>query len=146
MKAKHQRLVLALVAMFVLTGAAFLGMSALKDQASYFYSPADLARDKVAPGRAIRLGGMVKAGSLQRAPDGVTINFVITDGVAETPVTYTGIVPALFREGSGAVADGQMRADGVFAANRDGILAKHDETYKPPMQAGEKHASTSLKQ
>jgi cytochrome c-type biogenesis protein CcmE len=146
MKAKHQRLILALVAMFVLTGAAFLGMSALKDQASYFYSPGDLAKDRVAAGRAIRLGGMVKAGSLKRAADGVTISFVITDGVADTPVTYTGIVPALFREGSGAVADGQLRADGVFAANRDGILAKHDENYMPPKQAGDKHASASLKQ
>lgn len=146
MKAKHQRLVLALAALVALTGSAFLGMSALKDQASYFYAPGDLAKDKVEPGRAIRLGGMVKAGSVKRAPDGVTLTFVLTDGVAETPVTYTGIVPALFREGSGAVADGTLRPDGVFAANRDGILAKHDETYKPPTAAGDKHASASLKQ
>ncbi len=146
MKAKHQRLVLAAVAMVALTGSAFLGMSALKDQASYFYAPADLARDNVPAGKAIRLGGMVKAGSIRRAADGITIDFVLTDGSAETPVTYTGIVPALFREGSGAVADGALRVDGVFAANRDGILAKHDETYKPPTRAGDKHESASLNQ
>ncbi len=146
MKAKHQRLVLALVAVVALTGSAFLGMSALEDQASFFYAPADLKKAQVTPDRAIRLGGMVKAGSLKRAPDGVTINFIMTDGIAETPVTYTGIVPALFVEGSGAVADGRLRADGVFVANRDGILAKHDENYMPPKAAGDKHASASLKQ
>ncbi len=144
MKAKHQRLILALFAVVAIGGSSVLAMSALKDQASYFYAPGDLAKNKVVPGRAIRLGGMVKAGSLKRASDGVTINFVLTDGVAETPVVYTGIVPALFREGSGAVADGKLRDDGVFAANRDGILAKHDENYKPPSANGARHITTSL--
>jgi cytochrome c-type biogenesis protein CcmE len=144
MKAKHQRLILAMFAVVAIGGSSVLAMSALKDQASYFYAPADLAKNKVAPGRDIRLGGMVKTGSLKRNADGVTINFVLTDGAADTPVVYTGIVPALFREGSGAVADGKLRLDGVFAANRDGILAKHDENYKPPAADGAQHMTKSL--
>ena len=81
-------------------------------------------------GRAVRLGGMVQKGSIRRAPDGVTIRFALTDGQASTPVTFRGIVPNLFREGSGVVAEGRLRADRTFVA--DNILAKHDERYMPP--------------
>ena len=143
MKAKNQRLVLALAALGALTGAALLAMSALKDQASYFYTPGDALRDHVEPGRAVRLGGMVEKGSLRREADGVTIDFRVTDGTASVAARYTGIVPDLFREGSGVVAEGRFTAPGRFAA--DTILAKHDEKYMPPEVAGLMHETKSLK-
>ena len=143
MKAKSQRLVLVLVALGALTGAALLAMSALKDQASYFYTPGDAVRDHVETGRAVRLGGMVEKGSLRREADGVTIDFRVTDGTASVAARYTGIVPDLFREGSGVVAEGRFTAPGRFAA--DTILAKHDEKYMPPEVAGLMHETKSLK-
>jgi cytochrome c-type biogenesis protein CcmE len=123
-------------------------MSALKDQAAYFYTPSDVAKDHVPPGSAVRLGGMVEKGSLRRLPDGVTITFVVTDGGASLPVRFAGIVPALFREGSGVVADGKFDAGGQFLAET--ILAKHDERYMPPeiaknLQGQAMHKSESLK-
>ena len=129
MKPKNQRLVLVIAALAALLVAVLLAMWGLRDRASYFFTPADIAAGKAEPGRAIRLGGMVETGSVQRQADGVSIRFVLTDGKAETPVTYRGIVPDLFREGSGAVAEGRMQG-GTFVA--DTILAKHDERYMPP--------------
>ena len=142
MKAKNQRLVLTLTALGALVGAALLAMSALRSQASFFYSPGDALRDHVASGQAIRLGGMVEKGSLVRGPDGVTIDFRVTDGVAAVAAKYTGIVPDLFREGSGVVAEGRFVAPGKFVA--DTILAKHDEKYMPPQVAGSMHETKSL--
>jgi cytochrome c-type biogenesis protein CcmE len=141
-KAKNQRLVLVLAAVVALIGAALLAMSALKDQASYFYTPGDAARDHVELGKAVRLGGMVEKGSLRREADGVTIDFRVTDGVAAVAARYTGIVPDLFREGSGVVAEGRFTAPGQFVA--DTILAKHDEKYMPPEVAGSMHETKSL--
>jgi cytochrome c-type biogenesis protein CcmE len=129
MKPKNQRLVLVSAALFAVLVAVLLAMWGLRDRAAYFYTPADVAAGKAVPGQAMRLGGMVEKGSIHREPDGVTIRFVVTDGKAETPVVYRGIVPDLFREGSGAVAEGRMR-EGRFIA--DTILAKHDERYMPP--------------
>jgi cytochrome c-type biogenesis protein CcmE len=129
MKPKNQRLVLLSAALVAVLAAVLLAMWGLRNQASFFYTPADIAAGKGADGRAGRLGGMVEKGSVQRLPDGVTIRFKVTDGQAETPVVYRGIVPDLFREGSGAVAEGRMQ-NGVFIA--DTILAKHDERYMPP--------------
>ena len=143
MKAKHQRLSLALLAVLALAGAALLAMSALKSQASYFYTPTDAARDGVEPGRAVRLGGMVADKSIKRAPDGVTIDFVVTDGQQTVPVRFTGIVPDLFKENSGVVAEGSFQRGGGFVATN--ILAKHDERYMPPQIAGDMHTSKSLK-
>ena len=143
MKAKHQRLVLALLALAAIVGAALLAMSALKDQAAYFYTPSDAAKDGVTIGQAVRLGGMVQKGSIVRDPDGVTIRFVVTDGKETVPVRFRGIVPDLFKEDSGMVAEGRFEAGGAFAA--DNILAKHDERYMPPQIAGEMHKSESLK-
>jgi cytochrome c-type biogenesis protein CcmE len=128
-KAKHQRLVLLLVALVVLIGAALLAAWALRNQASYFYVPSDIVAKPPEPGRAVRLGGMVETGSLKTAADGVTIAFVVQDGKARVPVTFRGIVPSLFVEGSGVVAEGRMGADGTFIA--DNLLAKHDENYVP---------------
>ena len=129
MKPKTQRLVLVAAGAVAVLAAVLLAMLGLKDRAAYFYAPAEIAAGKAADGQAIRLGGMVERGSLQRLPDGVTIRFRLSDGVATTPVQFRGIVPDLFREGSGAVAEGRM-ARGTFVA--DNILAKHDERYMPP--------------
>ncbi len=142
MKAKNQRLVLTLTALGALVAAALLAMSALRSQASFFYSPADALKVHVAAGQAIRLGGMVEKGSLVREPDGVTIDFRVTDGIAAVAARYTGIVPDLFREGSGVVAEGRFVAPGRFVA--DTILAKHDEKYMPPQIAGSMHETKSL--
>ena len=124
---KHQRLVLVVLALAALLGAVLLAMWGLKDRAAYFYTPSDIAR--AAPDRAMRLGGMVDKDSLVHDPDGVTIRFTVSDGKARVPVTYRGIVPDLFREGSGVVAEGRL-VRGAFVA--DTILAKHDERYMPP--------------
>ena len=129
MKPKNQRLVLVAAAIVAVLLAVLLAMWGLRDRASYFYTPADIAIGKAADGQAIRLGGMVEAGSIVHQSDGVTIRFRMTDGQATTSVLYRGIVPDLFREGSGAVAEGRMQ-NGTFVA--DTILAKHDERYMPP--------------
>ena len=107
-----------------------LAASALRDEAAYFRTPAEVVAGKTTVGEPMRLGGMVAAGSIKRQADGLTIDFVATDGKASIPVQFKGIVPDLFAENSGMVADGRMRADGVFVADR--ILAKHDERYMPP--------------
>src|SRR5438445_6993391 len=129
MKPKNQRLVLVVAAFVAVLIAVLLAMWGLRERASYFYTSAEIAAGKAEQGKAVRLGGMVERGSVQRQPDGVTIRFVVTDGQARTPVVYRGIVPDLFREGSGAVAEGRLQG-GTFIA--DTILAKHDERYMPP--------------
>jgi cytochrome c-type biogenesis protein CcmE len=129
MKPKNQRLALIAAAVAAVLIAVLLAMWGLRERASYFYTPAEVAAGKASRGQSIRLGGMVERGSVQRQPDGVTMQFVVTDGRARTPVVYRGIVPDLFREGSGAVAEGRMQG-GTFVA--DTILAKHDERYMPP--------------
>lgn len=129
MKPKNQRLILVAAAMVAVLVAVLLAMWGLRDRASYFYTPAEIVAGKVAEGQPIRLGGMVERGSIQRQPDGVTIRFVLTDGECKTPVVYRGIVPDLFREGSGAVTEGRIQ-NRIFVA--DMILAKHDERYMPP--------------
>ena len=129
LKPKHQRLVLVLLAVAALIGAALLAAWALRNQASYFYVPSDMVTEPPAPGQAVRLGGMVEEGSLRTRADGVTIDFVVGDGEARVPVTFAGIVPDLFVEGSGVVAEGSLRADGTFEASN--LLAKHDENYMP---------------
>jgi cytochrome c-type biogenesis protein CcmE len=121
--------VLVVAALTALIAAVLLAMWGLRSQASYFYTPADIAAGKAHEGEAMRLGGMVERGSIKHLPDGVTIRFVLTDGKAQAPVVFRGIAPDLFREGSGAVAEGRLQ-DGTFVA--DNILAKHDERYMPP--------------
>ena len=129
LKPKHQRLVLLVLALVALIGAALLAAWALRNQASYFYVPSDMVGEPPAPGQAVRLGGMVEEGSLKTRADGVTVDFVVGDGKARVPVTFSGIVPDLFVEGSGVVAEGSLRPDGTFAATN--LLAKHDENYMP---------------
>ena len=130
MRPKNQRLVLAVIALVALGGAAFLALWGLQDRAAYFVSPSDLASNSYAPDQPLRLGGMVKEGSVERAEDGVSVHFVVYDTEAEASVTFAGILPDLFREGSGMVAEGRVRPDGSFDADK--ILAKHDERYMPP--------------
>ena len=144
MKPKHQRLWLAGLAVLAVAGASGLALSALKDQASFFYAPGDVKKAGLPLGRAVRLGGLVQGGSVKKAADGVTMRFVVTDGVATTPVTFKGIAPDLFRENSGVVAEGQFQPDGSFVATN--LLAKHDEKYQPPELAGKLHETKSLKQ
>jgi len=126
---KHQRLVLIGIAMMALIGAGLLGAYALRSEASYFYVPSQMAEDPPEVGQAVRLGGMVREGSLATLDDGVTIAFVVGDGEAQVPVRFAGIVPSLFVEGSGVVAEGRLAGDGTFVA--DNLLAKHDENYVP---------------
>lgn len=128
-RAKHQRLILLGFALVALIGAGLLATWALRSQASYFYVPADMASKPPEADRAVRLGGMVERGSMKNAPDGITVNFIVTDGKARIPVRFAGIRPALFVEGSGVVAEGKLGRDGTFVA--DNLLAKHDEKYVP---------------
>jgi cytochrome c-type biogenesis protein CcmE len=134
-KPKHQRLVLVAIALVAILAAVLLAMWGLRDRAAYFYTPADLVAGKAQPGQSIRLGGMVQKGSVQRLADGVTVRFVLTDGAAKVPVVFRGIVPDLFREGSGAIAEGSLEPGGSFDATN--ILAKHDERYMPPQMGNQ---------
>jgi cytochrome c-type biogenesis protein CcmE len=142
MTRKNQRLVLVLLGLAAIGVAALLALSGLRDQAAFFYAPADVAAALPPPDKAVRLGGMVERGSIRRAADGVSIDFVVTDGTAKTPVHFSGIAPDLFREGSGVVAEGHFRPDASFVAGN--LLAKHDEKYMPPQMAGKMHETRTL--
>ena len=142
---KHQRLVLVILAIFAVLGAVLLAMWGLKDRAAYFYTPADVVGGKADPGKAMRLGGMVQKGSVERDPDGITTRFTVEDGDARVSVVFKGIVPDLFREGSGVVAEGRLEGRSFVA---DNILAKHDERYMPPQlgnQAAEHAVSETVR-
>lgn len=142
MKAKHQRLILATLALAAVVLAGLLAVSALQDKAAYFYAPSDIALQKPAPGTRMRLGGMVADKSIVRASDGITIRFVVEDKTDKIAVEFRGIAPDLFKEKSGVVAEGTLRPDGVFIA--DNLLAKHDERYMPPELEGKMHKTDSL--
>ncbi len=126
---KRRRLYFVIALLVGGAGAAGLAVAALQDNVLYFYSPSDVYAKHVAPGVAFRIGGLVAKHSVKRGP-GATIHFVVTDGSKTVPVTYTGELPALFREGQGVVAIGRLKPSGTFAANE--ILAKHDAKYMPP--------------
>lgn len=130
MKAKHQRMTLVVLALIAIVAAGLIAAWALRSQANYFYLPEQMAAEPPAVGQAVRLGGMVAADSIQTAQDGITVSFLVTGNTADTiPVTYSGILPDLFVEGSGVVAEGSLQADGTFLASN--LLAKHDENYVP---------------
>lgn len=143
MKPKQQRLILASVALAAIVGSGFLALSAIGEKASFFYSPADIAKDGIPQGQAIRLGGMVSKGSIAKATDGVTINFIVHDGPANVTVRFRGIPPDLFKEGTGVVAEGRFEGQTFVASN---LLAKHDERYMPPQMDGKQHKTTTLAQ
>ena len=130
MTRKRRRLYFVVAGMATLGLAAALVLSALEDSIVFFHSPTQLAEKKPPPDQRIRIGGLVVAGSVKRSADGLTVNFRVTDNANTVPVRYRGILPDLFREGQGVVAEGRMGADGRFAA--DEVLARHDETYMPP--------------
>jgi cytochrome c-type biogenesis protein CcmE len=141
MKARQQRLVLILIALAALGLATYLVLNALGGNLSYFFSPTEVIEGKAPTDRIFRLGGMVQADSVARAEGDLTVTFTVTDHHKSIPVAYTGILPDLFAEGQGMIAQGKMNADGVFIA--DEVLAKHDENYMPPevaaaMDAGQK--------
>ena len=129
MTRKQRRGVLIGTCLVVLGVAVGLVLYAMRDSIVFFYSPSDVAEMQVSSGQRFRLGGLVETGSVAR-DEGTTVRFVVTDGAKTLPVTYTGILPDLFREGQGVVAEGILEPDGVFHA--DSVLAKHDENYMPP--------------
>jgi cytochrome c-type biogenesis protein CcmE len=128
MKPKRKRLWLLVGSLAVLGGAAALVLTALSDNIVFFYSPSQLAEKHLSPERRFRLGGLVENGSVQKT--GTEVRFKVTDLKESTPVVYRGILPDLFREGQGVIAEGTLGADGVFTARE--VLAKHDEKYMPP--------------
>jgi cytochrome c-type biogenesis protein CcmE len=129
MTRKRRRLIAVLTGLAMLGGATALMLAAFYDNLVFFYSPSDLAQKAVGPERRIRIGGLVEDQSLVKE-DGRRVAFRVTDGKAELKVVFDGLLPDLFREGQGVVAEGKLRGDGVFVASS--VLAKHDEKYMPP--------------
>ena len=133
MKPRHKRMALIVGGLAILALVATLVLNAFQSNLVFFFSPTQVAAGEAPRGKSFRIGGMVKEGSLQRQPDGVTLRFVVTDTDQDMTVAYKGILPDLFREGKGVVAQGKLAEDGVFAATE--VLAKHDENYMPPEAA-----------
>ena len=133
MKPRHKRFVLVAAGVAALGGAAALILNAFQSNLVFFYTPTQVADAEAPQGRQFRIGGLVQAGSVQRLADGVTVQFVVTDTAKSIPVLYSGILPDLFKEGKGVVAQGELGGDGVFRARE--VLAKHDENYMPPEAA-----------
>ncbi len=147
MKPRHKRAALIVGALAAIGIAAYFVLNAFQSNLVFFFTPSQVESGEAPKNRTFRVGGMVKTGSVQR--DNLTVSFVVTDTLKEVPVTYTGILPDLFREGKGVVAQGQLKGDGKFTATE--VLAKHDENYMPPEaqhamdQAALEKASKTLK-
>ena len=133
MKPRHKRIALIAGGLAALGIAAALVLNAFQSNLVFFFSPSQVLANEAPPGRAFRIGGMVEKGSIRRQDDGLTVRFNVTDTAKTVPVVYTGILPDLFREGKGVVAQGSLGPDGVFHATQ--VLAKHDENYMPPEAA-----------
>lgn len=133
MKTRHKRLILVTAGLATLGLAAWLVLSAFQKNMVFFFTPTQVFSGEAPKGRSFRIGGMVEAGSIKRQADGVTVGFVVTDMAQKIPVTYRGILPDLFKEGKGVVAQGKLGGDGLFVAEE--VLAKHDENYMPPEAA-----------
>jgi len=133
MKPRHRRFAWIGAGVLLLAVAAGLVLNAFQSNLVFFFSPTDVAENRAPHGRAFRIGGMVVERSLSRASDGLTVRFNVTDTGKTIPVVYTGILPDLFKEGKGVVAQGKLGPDGVFHATE--VLAKHDENYMPPEAA-----------
>lgn len=147
MKRRHKRIGIILAGLAGLSLAAFLALSAFQNNLVFFFSPTQVAAKEAPVNRTFRIGGLVEEGTLKRDSDGLTVRFTVTDTAASIPVVYKGILPDLFKEGRGCVAQGRLGDDGVFRAEE--VLAKHDENYMPP-EAGEaidkaKHAKEASK-
>ena len=147
MKRRHKRIAFIVIALASLSIAAFLVLSAFQNNLVFFFSPTQVAAKEAPIDRTFRIGGLVQEGTVKRDADGLTVRFTVTDTAQSIPVVYKGILPDLFKEGRGCVAQGKLNADGVFQAEQ--VLAKHDENYMPP-EAGEaidkaKHAKEAAK-
>jgi len=134
MKTRHKRIAFILAGLAGLAIAAGLVLNAFQNNLVFFFSPSQVAAKEAPVGRNFRIGGLVEKGSMKREGDGLTVRFTVTDTAQSIPVVYKGILPDLFKEGKGCVAQGHVGTDGVFYA--DQVLAKHDENYMPP-QAGQ---------
>jgi cytochrome c-type biogenesis protein CcmE len=129
-KPRHKRIAIVVGSLAVLGLAAVLVLKAFQSNLVFFFSPTQLLADEAPRGKAIRVGGLVESGSLSRRDDGLTVRFRVTDTAKTIQVEYSGILPDLFKEGKGVVAQGKLGPDGVFHATE--VLAKHDENYMPP--------------
>ena len=136
MKPRHKRLAAVAVGIAALGIATALVLNAFQSNLVFFYTPSQIAANEAPQGKSFRVGGMVETGSVKR--NGVEVRFMVTDTAKTIPVVYSGILPDLFREGKGVVAQGQLGPDGIFRARE--VLAKHDENYMPP------EAAAALKQ
>jgi cytochrome c-type biogenesis protein CcmE len=130
LKARHKRIALIVGGLAILGAVAALVLNAFQSNLVFFFSPTQVAAGEAPKGKTFRIGGLVKEGSIKREADGVTLRFVVTDTEKDLIVAYKGILPDLFKEGKGAVAQGKLSDDGVFLASE--VLAKHDENYMPP--------------
>ena len=147
MKRRHKRIAFIIAGLVGLSVAAYLVTNAFRNNLVFFFSPTQVAAKEAPVDRTFRIGGLVQDGTLKRENDGLTVRFTVTDTAASIPVVYKGILPDLFKEGRGCVAQGKIGTDGVFQA--DQVLAKHDENYMPP-EAGQaidkaKHAREAAK-
>jgi cytochrome c-type biogenesis protein CcmE len=133
MKSRNKKLLAIGLTVVGLAIAAGLILNAFRSNLVFFFSPTQVAAGEAPKDRAFRIGGLVEEGSVKRQADGLTVHFVVTDTAKSMPVTYKGILPDLFKEGKGVVAEGSLGADGVFTASQ--VLAKHDENYMPPEAA-----------
>jgi cytochrome c-type biogenesis protein CcmE len=133
MKKRHKRITFIVASLAALGLAAWLVLGAFRNNLVFFFSPTQIATKEAPVGKTFRIGGLVENGSLKRDTDGLTVRFSVTDTANSIPVVYKGILPDLFKEGRGCVAQGRINSDGVFYA--DQIMAKHDENYMPPEAA-----------
>jgi len=133
MKPRHRRIMFIAAGVGLVAIAAGLVLNAFRGNVVFFFSPSQVAAKEAPVDHSFRIGGMVEKGSLKRRADGVTVDFVVTDTLKSIPVVYRGILPDLFKEGKGVVAQGKLGSDGVFEAGE--VLAKHDENYMPPEAA-----------
>ena len=133
MKPRQKRALYIVCGLAALGVAAALVLNAFNSNLVFFFSPTQVLANEAPKNRSFRIGGLVEEGSIQRSAQGLTINFVVTDLAKKVPVTYTGLLPDLFKEGKGVVAQGRLGPDGVFQAEQ--VLAKHDENYMPPEAA-----------
>lgn len=133
MKSRHRKLALITLVVVALGVAVALVLNAFNSNLVFFFSPSQIANGEAPTSRAFRIGGLVEMGSINRHADGLTTSFVVTDMAKSIPVIYTGILPDLFKEGKGVVAEGRLGSDGRFTASQ--VLAKHDENYMPPEAA-----------
>ena len=133
MKPRHRRLALVLAGVAALGVTVALVLNAFQSNLVFFFSPSQVAANEAPLNKTFRVGGLVETGSVKRLPDGITVQFVVTDTAKTIPVQYTGILPDLFREGKGVIAQGRLESGGLFRAQE--VLAKHDENYMPPEAA-----------